>query len=77
MTKLLQDVIERVRQWPDDRQDEAARVLLDLEEQRSATVRLSPEQSREVARIRQRVIDGSARYASDEEVDAFWKSCGL
>jgi hypothetical protein len=77
MTKLLQDVIERMRKWPEDRQDEAARVLLELEEQRSAIVRLSPEQTREVARIRQKVIDGTAGYASDEQVEAFWKSCGL
>jgi hypothetical protein len=33
MTKLLQDVIERVRQWSEDRQDDAARLLLDLEAQ--------------------------------------------
>jgi hypothetical protein len=60
MTKLLQDVIERVRQWPDERQDEAAEVLLELEVQRASRVRVSPDQLREVGRIRQRVIDGIA-----------------
>ena len=60
MTKLLQDVIERVRQWPDERQDEAAEVLLELEVQRASRVRVSPDQLREVGRIRQRVIYGIA-----------------
>jgi hypothetical protein len=36
MTELLQDVIERVRQWPEERQDQAALVLLDPEAQQSS-----------------------------------------
>jgi hypothetical protein len=77
MTKLLQDVIKRVRQWPDDRQDEAAQMLLELELQHGNSAILTPEQRREVARIRQNVIGGKADFASDEQVDAFWKSCGI
>jgi hypothetical protein len=77
MTKLLQDVIERVRRWPADRQDEAAKMLLDLEAQRASATRLSVDQLQEVGRIRQAVIDGTAELATDEQVAAFWKSCGL
>lgn len=77
MTRLLQDVIERVRQWPDERQDEAARLLLDLETQRTSRFRLSPAQVEEVAQIQRRVADGSAKFATDAEMAAFWKSCGL
>jgi len=77
MTKLLQEVIERVRQWPDERQDEAAEVLLEFEAQRVGRTRLSADQLREVARIRERVLGGTADFASDDEVAAFWKSCGL
>jgi hypothetical protein len=77
MTKLLRDVIERVRQWPDEGQDEAAHVLLDLEAQRTSRLRLRPEQVAEVARIQRKVADGSATFASDAEMAAFWKSCGL
>lgn len=72
MTKLLQDVIDRVRQWPDERQDEAAQILLDYEAQRTSGTHLSTEQLCEVARIRQRVIEGTAQYASDEDLAAFW-----
>jgi hypothetical protein len=77
MTKLLQDVIARVRQWPDDRQDEAARLLLELDTQRTSRLRLSPEQVEEVARIQRRVADGTAEFATDEQMAAFWRSCGL
>ncbi|HLA20610.1 MAG TPA: hypothetical protein VJZ74_04040 [Pseudolabrys sp.] len=77
MTKLFQDVIERVRQWPEDRQDQAALVLLDLEAQQANRYRLTPEQVREVERIQQQVRDGSAEFATDEQMAAFWKKCGL
>lgn len=77
MTKLLRDVIDRVQRWPDDRQDEAARLLLDLEAQRDNRVRLSAEQVREVERIQLSVRAGSARFATDEQMAAFWKKCGL
>jgi hypothetical protein len=77
MTKLLEDVIDRVRTWPEDRQDEAAEVLLDLEAQRSSGYRLTVEQLREVQRIRQKMRDGSATFATEEQMAAFWKKCGL
>jgi len=77
MTKLLQDVIERVRQWPEERQDQAALVLLDLEAQQANRYRLTPAQVREVERIQRQVRDGSAEFASDEQMTAFWKKCGL
>jgi hypothetical protein len=77
MTKLLQDVIERVRQWPEDRQDDAARLLLDLEAQQGNAYRLTPEQAKEVADIRNQLRDGTMQFASDEDMAAFWKKCGL
>jgi hypothetical protein len=77
MTKLLRDVIDRVQKWPDDRQDQAALVLLDLEAQQASSNRLTPEQIKEVERIQQKVRDGSAEFATDEQMAAFWKKCGL
>ncbi len=77
MNKLLQDVIERVRQWPEERQDQAALVLLDLEAQQANRYRLTPAQVSEVERIQQQVRDGSAEFATDEQMTAFWKKCGL
>ncbi len=77
MTKLLRDVIDRVQQWPDDRQDQAAQVLLDLEAQQASRNRLTPEQVKEVERIQQNVRSGSAAFATDEQMASFWKKCGL
>ena len=77
MTKLLQDVIDRVQQWPEERQDQAALVLLDLEAQQTGRYRLTPEQVREVARIQQNLRDGTSGFATDETMAAFWRKCGL
>jgi len=63
--------------WPDERQDEAAHVLLELEAQRTGRLRLSPQQLEEVRRIHQQIRDGSARFATDQEMEALWKKCGL
>jgi hypothetical protein len=77
MTKLLQDVIERVRKWPANRQDDAARLLLDLEAQQNNAYRLTPAQIDEVIKIRGELREESAQFASDEEMAALWKKCGL
>ena len=66
-----------MRQWPEERQDQAALVLLDLEAQQANRYRLTPAQVSEVERIQQQVRDGSAEFATDEQMTAFWKKCGL
>ncbi|MGF1609294.1 MAG: hypothetical protein ACFCUQ_07855 [Kiloniellales bacterium] len=69
MTKLLDDVIERIRRLPSDRQDEAAEVLLSLLEQDPDSVRLSPAQAEEVTRR----LGEPSDYASHAEVGAYFK----
>jgi len=66
-----------VRTWPEDRQDDAARLLLDLEAQQNNAYRLTPEQLKEVADIRKQLRDGTMQFATDEEMAALWKKCGL
>ncbi len=75
MTKMLRDVIERVQQWPEERQDQAASVLLDLEAQQANRVGLSVAQIAEVERIQRQVRDGTAVFATDEQMAEFWKKC--
>jgi len=77
MTKLLREVIERVQTWPDDRQDDAARFLLDLEAQQTNAYRLTQEQVKEVEDTQRQLRDGSMKFATDDEMAAFWKQCGL
>ena len=53
MTKeQITAVFERVRTWPEDRQEDAARLLLELEKQDKSTYRLTDEQLAEVRRRR-------------------------
>lgn len=60
-----------------NRQDEAAQVSLDLGAQQDNRGRLTSEQAEEVIRIQRRVRDGTAEFATEEQMAAFWKKCGL
>jgi hypothetical protein len=67
MSKKLQEVIERVRGWPEDRQEEAAEVLLELEAQADGAYQLTPEQ---IAEVERRLADPSPRFMTLPELRA-------
>ncbi|MEQ8666118.1 MAG: hypothetical protein RIC16_10355 [Rhodospirillales bacterium] len=72
MTKLLDQAIEKARALSASRQDDAAMVLLSMLEQDDPTSpRLTDEQVAEVRR-RQEL----RRYATDDEVSAFFERIG-
>ena len=72
MTELLEKAIAKLQDLPSDLQDEAAELLLDMVERRTA-VQLSPEQAQEVARR----LEAPAGHATHEEVaDFFGHSMG-
>jgi len=75
--KEFEELMERVRHWPKDRQEDAAAVLLEMERQDTSGFRLSDAQAREVARIQRDIRDGKGKFATDEQMAALWKSCGL
>ena len=75
--KDLEDLIERVRHWPKERQQDAAEVLLEMERQDTSRYRLTDSQAREVVRIKRDVREGNGALATDEQMAALWKSCGL
>jgi hypothetical protein len=75
--KDLEQLIERVRQWPQHRQEDAAEILREMERQDTSGYRLTDAQVREVARIQRELREGKGRLATDEEMAALWKSCGL
>jgi hypothetical protein len=78
MTKeQLKQILDRVLTWPPERQQDAARVLTTMEEQDTAPYRSSDEQVREVERRRVDFAKGKERFASDEELAALWRKCGL
>jgi len=51
-TKALKEIIDRVQRWPEARQEDAARVLREMEEQDTGAYRLTDEQVAEVERRR-------------------------
>lgn len=68
MNRRLTDAIERIRSLPEERQQQAASLLLDFLEHDDAEVELTPEQR---AEIEEALSDGEP-YASDEEVRTFF-----
>lgn len=75
--KNLEELMERVRHWPKERQQDAAEVLLEMERQDTSGYRLTDAQVQEVARIQLEIRAGKATFATDEQMAALWKSCGL
>lgn len=75
--KDIEEVMERVRNWPKERQEDAAEILLEMERQDATGYHLTGAQAEEVARIRREIHEGRGAFATDEEMAALWKSCGL
>jgi hypothetical protein len=75
--KDLEELIGRVRHWPKERQEDAAEVLLEMERQDASGYRLTDAQAQEVARIQRDIREGRGTFATDEQMAALWKSCGL
>jgi predicted transcriptional regulator len=77
MTKLerltreeIEAILDRVRTWPLERREEAAQMLLALEERGTGFYELSPEEEAEIDEALAEVERGEV--ASDEEVAAFF-----
>lgn len=75
MTKVLEDAIEKVRKLPEDRQAYVAEVLEQIAAAGSDPF-IVPEAHRAA------VLEGlreaeQGEFASDEEMAALWKKCGL
>lgn len=78
MTKeQVKEILDRVLTWPPSRQEDAARVLSEMEAQDANSRNLTDEQVIEIERRRADFAAGLERYATDEEMAALWKKCGL
>jgi len=65
MTKeQVKAILDRVLEWPSERQEDAAKVLMLMESQNESTYRLTDEQVEEVKRRR---ADSNARRLTLEE----------
>jgi hypothetical protein len=75
MTKILEDAIEKVRRLPEDRQAYVAEVLEQIAAAGSDLF-VVPEEDRAA------IFEGlkqaeRGEFATDEEMAALWKKCGL
>jgi hypothetical protein len=78
MTKdRVKEILERVLTWPPERQEDAVRVLKAMEQQDASAYRLTDEQVEVVGKRQRDFREGNTRYATDEEMAALWKKCGL
>jgi hypothetical protein len=68
-------ILDRVRSWPVERQQDLVQIALQLEEQDSAGRSLTDDQLEQVRRIRKDVRAGM--ISSDAEMVELWKKCGL
>ena len=71
MTKeQIDQIFERVRTWPMERQEDAAAILLTMEEQDSSVYELSDDELTEIEEAEREADRGE--FASDEEVKALF-----
>ena len=64
-TKTLEELLDRVKDWPEERQEDAARVLLAMEKQDRSPYRLTDEQA---AEVRRRLADPNPKTIPIEQV---------
>jgi hypothetical protein len=75
MTKLFDDAVAQARELPADQQDAAAEALF-AHLAGGQQYRLTAEQAEEVERIRDNLRSGRTELLSDDDMKAFWQSCG-
>lgn len=75
MTRLLKQAVETVSALPADRQDELARVLLQLAGVEQPPYELTPEEEADISASLAEAERGE--FATDEEVRAMWAKHGL
>jgi len=63
----IKAVLDRVLTWPAERQEQAVRVLSEMEEQGTADLSLSDEQ---VAEVQRRLMEPNPKFLTLEEVRA-------
>jgi len=71
MTKeQIEQILERVRTWPAERQEDAAAILLEMEQQDSSLYELSEEELAEIEVALEEADRGE--FATDEEMKALF-----
>jgi hypothetical protein len=67
----INTVLESVRSWPQQDQEELAEVAREIEARRKGVYVMTEDERTAISKARQ------SSLASDDEVDAFWKARGI
>jgi DNA-binding transcriptional MerR regulator len=74
MNTKLKEVIERLETWPEERQEDAARVLLEMEAQDTSSYQLTDEQ---LAELRRRRAEKTPKILTLAEFDQRLRRFGI
>ena len=75
MTKLLTQAIKKLSRLPENRQDELAKMLIDVAAQDFHPYQFTPKELKEIEAALREAKRG--KFATDEEVAAVWRRFGL
>lgn len=75
MTKLLEHAIEKLSQLPKEQQDELARMLIKTADGEQTPYVLTKEERMDVQAALREIERGE--FATEKEMAALWKKCGL
>jgi hypothetical protein len=67
----IDSVLERVRSWPQEDQEELAEFIREIEARRTGVYVLNDEEREAIAKARREP------FVSDDDVPAFWKRRGI
>ena len=71
MSPAIKELFEQVASWPQEDQEELAEIAREIEARRTGVYVLSDDEREAIAKARR------GPFASDDEVDAFWKRRGI
>ena len=75
MTKLLEEAVQKLSQLPKGRQDELARMLIDVAASDLSPYQLTADEATQIDEALAQAERGD--FASDTEIAAVWKRFGL
>ena len=73
--KQIHAVLEKVRSWPEEDQEELAEIAREIEARRKGVYVMNDEERAAVREGLEQARRGE--FVSEEEMDAFWKKIGV
>jgi hypothetical protein len=75
MNQMAKDILRRVETWPEEDQEELAELAREIEARRTGVYVLDEDEDAAIREALAQLDRGEG--VSEEEMDAFWKRCGV